>query len=133
VFRVQLGGVTGGSQDRPVLTAVSYYFYFWLRLDAFRGLTLVLVSTGVVSTWVARLHGPFFHFFPGSAVAEQYQPDEYSTARLHPWQASTMGRQTPPLYEQPLAVISGHSVLALTVEHCMINTSFIFPFLAESA
>jgi hypothetical protein len=73
---------------------------------------------------VAKLQSPFFHLTEGSGQAAQYQPEENSETRLHPWHSSTIGWQPPPLKEQPFFVIKMHSILSFTV----VQTIGITPF-----
>jgi hypothetical protein len=63
--------------------------YLRARLEALSGLILALLEAAAELTWDARLQLPFFHFTAGSGQAVQYQPDENSEPRLHPWHCST--------------------------------------------
>ena len=98
--------------------------YLAFLLDALSGLSLVCFAEEVSATWDARLHLPFFHFREGSGHAVQYHPEAYWEFRLHPLHFSTISWQIPPLNEQPLAVIKGHSTPCFTVEQINGTTSF---------
>jgi hypothetical protein len=97
--------------------------YFLERFEAFNGLIFWAVSAMLELTWVARLQFPFFHLVVGSGQAVQYHPEAISRVRLHPLHCSTISRQTPPLYPQPLAVMKAHSMPLRTVVHFIENTS----------
>jgi hypothetical protein len=91
--------------------------YFLERLEAFNGLIFWAVFDMLEPTCVARLQLPFFHLVVGSGQAAQYHPVAISRERLHPLHCSTISRQTPPLYPQPLAVMNPHSMPLRTVVH----------------
>jgi hypothetical protein len=55
----------------------------------------------------------------------QYHADEYSVLRLQPLHFSMISWQIPPLYEQPLAVMKGHSLSFLTVVQTIVVTTFL--------
>jgi len=112
-------------QQSGVLFVLYQNYLLFPRLDALRGLSLVLTSTGVFTTWVARLQLPFFHFKDGSGYDVQYQAEEYSVLRLHPLHFSTISWHIPPLYEHPLADMKGHSLLFLTVVQTIFVTTFL--------
>ena len=110
----------GSSNNR---LSIRNQYYFLERLDAFNGLIFCAVSDMLELTWVARLQLPFFHLLVGSGQAAQYHPEAISSVRLHPLHCSTISRQTPPLYPQPLAVMKAHSMPLRTVVHFIENTS----------
>jgi hypothetical protein len=83
------------------------------------------------AAWVAKLQSPFFHLTEGSGQAVQYQPEENSEARLHPWHSSTIGWQPPPLKEQPFFVIKMHSKVSFTVVQTIGITPFPFDDFAK--
>lgn len=99
--------------------------YFLERLEAFNGLIFWAVSAMLELTCVARLQFPFFHLVVGSGQAAQYHPEAISRVRLHPLHCSTISRQTPPLYPQPLAVMKAHSMPLRTVVHFIDKTSLM--------
>ena len=92
-----------------------HHFFLLARLDALSGLIFAWAAAVAAVIWVAKLQFPFFHFMAGSGVAVQYQLDENSVLRSHPSHCSTTSWQAPSLYEQPFAVIKGHSTPSLTV------------------
>jgi len=95
------------------------------RFDAFSGLILVFEAEAPALTWVARLQFPFFHFDAGSGHAAQYHAVEYSADRAQPSHWSTVVWQTPPLKEQPLAVMKRQSVPFFIVVQFIGITPFL--------
>jgi hypothetical protein len=100
-----------------------YFFLFW-RLEALSGFILALACAAVELMCVAMLQLPIFHLRDGSGQDEQYQPDWTSTLRPQPLQFSTISWQIPPLYEQPFAVMKGHSLPSRTVVQIIGITPF---------